>query len=80
MEQNQNILAVVCHRMGIVHGRKGGSMINLLPIGCGTILGAIISEAIISYHEGYVTNGLIATFKALGWLLVTTGLIALKNA
>lgn len=61
--------------------RSGGiGMIDLLPIGCGTMLGATICEAAISFLEGDSTNGLIAMFKTLGWLLVTAGLIALKNA
>lgn len=55
-------------------------MIDLLPVGCGTILGAVFCEAVISYKEGDPIKGLIASFKTLGWLLVTAGLIALKNA
>lgn len=55
-------------------------MIDLLPIGCGTILGAVFCEAVIFWKVGDPVNGLIASFKALGWLLVTAGLIALKNA
>ena len=54
-------------------------MIQLLPIGCGLILGSLVSEAIVYFNDGKPIYGAIAIIKALGWVLVTGGLIAMKN-